>query len=172
MLIDGVSLETPIDYLAVTFIVSLVGFPVLTLPTPRRPDQKPFGVQIIAAPGEESKLFAFGRRIEEQLGFSSSSATHLIKRRDVQGGRRAGLRGRSTVWRRAGEMSQRSLFAAGARAGLRPVLQRPRPDRSQAPEFIGDPLGQSRQRRAGQNEHVGFILLHGALASSTRRSSF
>jgi amidase len=69
MLIDGVNLETPIDYLAVTFIVSLVGFPVLTLPTPRRPDQKPFGLQIIAAPGEESKLFAFGRRIEEQLGF-------------------------------------------------------------------------------------------------------
>ena len=28
---------------------------------------------------------------------------------------------------------------------------------------IGDPLGQSRQRRAGQNEDVGFILLHGAL---------
>jgi Asp-tRNA(Asn)/Glu-tRNA(Gln) amidotransferase A subunit family amidase len=58
-----------LDYLAVTFIVSLVGFPVLTLPTPRQADQKPFGVQIIAAPGEESKLFAFGRRIEEQLGF-------------------------------------------------------------------------------------------------------
>ena len=69
MRIDDISLDTPIDYLAVTFIVSLVGFPVLTLPTPRRPDQKPFGVQIIAAPGEESKLFAFGRRIEEQLGF-------------------------------------------------------------------------------------------------------
>ena len=69
MLIDDVSLGTPIDYLAVTFIVSLVGFPVLTLPMPRQPDQKPFGVQIIAAPGEESKLFAFGRRIEEQLGF-------------------------------------------------------------------------------------------------------
>ena len=67
--IDDIGLETPIDYLAVTFIVSLVGFPVLTLPTPRRPDQKPFGVQIIAAPGQESKLFAFGRRIEEQLGF-------------------------------------------------------------------------------------------------------
>ncbi|WP_347951944.1 amidase [Bradyrhizobium sp. SSUT77] len=67
--IDDMDLQTPIDYLAVTFIVSLVGFPVLTLPTPRQPDQKPFGVQIIAAPGEESKLFAFGRRIEEQLGF-------------------------------------------------------------------------------------------------------
>jgi amidase len=70
MRIDDICLETPIDYLAVTFIVSLVGFPVLTLPTSRRPDQKPFGVQIIAAPGQESKLFAFGRRIEEQLGFS------------------------------------------------------------------------------------------------------
>ena len=68
--IDDLRLETPIDYLAVTFIVSLVGFPVLTLPTPRRPDQKPFGVQIVAAPGQESKLFAFGRVIEEQLRFS------------------------------------------------------------------------------------------------------
>jgi amidase len=67
--IDDISLETPIDYLAVTFIVSLVGFPVLTLPAPRQPDEKPFGVQIVAAPGLESKLFAFGRRIEEQLGF-------------------------------------------------------------------------------------------------------
>lgn len=67
--IDDISLETPIDYLAVTFIVSLVGFPVLTLPAPRQPNEKPFGVQIVAAPGQESKLFAFGRRIEEQLGF-------------------------------------------------------------------------------------------------------
>jgi amidase len=67
--IDDISLKTPIDYLAVTFIISLVGFPVLTLQTPRRADQKPFGVQIVAAPGQESKLFAFGRRIEEQSGF-------------------------------------------------------------------------------------------------------
>jgi amidase len=68
--IDGKSLETPIDYLAVTFIVSLVGFPVLTLPTPREPHQLPFGIQIIAPPGCESRLFAFGRVIEEELGFS------------------------------------------------------------------------------------------------------
>jgi amidase len=67
--IDGQSLETPIDYLAVTFIVSLVGFPVLTLPTPGEPHQLPFGIQIIAPPGCESRLFAFGRVIEE-LGFS------------------------------------------------------------------------------------------------------
>ena len=68
--IDSALLETPIDYLAVTFIVSLVGFPVLTLPAPRGVDELPFGIQIIAPPGCESRLFAFGRIIENELGFS------------------------------------------------------------------------------------------------------
>ena len=68
--IDGAALETPIDYLAVTFIVSLVGCPVLTLPVRRGENQLPFGTQIIAPPGCESRLFAFGRAIENELGFS------------------------------------------------------------------------------------------------------
>ncbi|WP_407113006.1 amidase [Bradyrhizobium sp. LMG 9283] len=68
--IDGAALETPIDYLAVTFIVSLVGFPVLTLPVPRGENELPFGIQIIALPGCESRLFAFGRILENELGFS------------------------------------------------------------------------------------------------------
>ncbi|MDF0519464.1 amidase family protein [Bradyrhizobium yuanmingense] len=68
--IDGAALETPIDYLAVTFIVSLVGFPVLTLPVPRGENELPFGIQIVAPPGCESRLFAFGRVLENELGFS------------------------------------------------------------------------------------------------------
>jgi amidase len=68
--IDGMRLETPIDYLAITFIVSLVGFPVITLPTPGQAHELPFGIQIIAPPGCESRLFAFGRVIEEELDFS------------------------------------------------------------------------------------------------------
>ncbi|MDE5443851.1 amidase [Bradyrhizobium sp. CSA207] len=68
--IDGTTLDTPIDYLAVTFIVSLVGFPVLTVPTQRGANELPFGIQIIAPPGCESRLFAFGRTIEQTLGFS------------------------------------------------------------------------------------------------------
>jgi amidase len=68
--IDGMALETPIDYLAVTFIVSLVGFPVLTLPVRRGDNDLPFGIQIIAPPGCESRLFTFGRSIEHELGFS------------------------------------------------------------------------------------------------------
>lgn len=68
--IDGAALETPIDYLAVTFIVSLVGFPVLTVPVRREASELPFGIQIIAPPGCESRLFAFGRILENELGFS------------------------------------------------------------------------------------------------------
>lgn len=68
--IDGAALETPIDYLAVTFIVSLVGFPVLTVPVRRGENELPFGIQIIAPPGCESHLFAFGRAIGNELGFS------------------------------------------------------------------------------------------------------
>lgn len=68
--IDGAALETPIDYLAVTFIVSLVGFPVLTVPARRDANELPFGIQIIAPPGCESRLFAFGHAIENALGFS------------------------------------------------------------------------------------------------------
>lgn len=68
--IDGTPLDTPIDYLAVTFIVSLVGFPVLTVPTCRGVNEMPFGIQIIAPPGCESRLFAFGRTLENKLGFA------------------------------------------------------------------------------------------------------
>ncbi|MBC9876751.1 amidase [Bradyrhizobium sp. INPA01-394B] len=68
--IDGAALETPIDYLAVTFIVSLVGFPVLTVPVRREAGELPFGIQIIAPPGCEARLFAVGRIIENELGFS------------------------------------------------------------------------------------------------------
>ncbi|KYG20634.1 glutamyl-tRNA amidotransferase [Bradyrhizobium sp. AT1] len=68
--IDGAAMETPIDYLAVTFIVSLVGFPVLTIPVRRAVNELPFGIQVIALPGCEARLFAFGRILENELGFS------------------------------------------------------------------------------------------------------
>jgi amidase len=58
------------NYLAVAFIVSLVGCPVLTLPTPRQTHELPFGIQIIAPPGCEERLFGFGRVVEEKLNFS------------------------------------------------------------------------------------------------------
>ena len=64
--IDGKELATIIDYLAVTFIVSLVGFPVLSLPAPQAGHRLPFGLQIIARPGAEALLVSFGRVLEAE----------------------------------------------------------------------------------------------------------
>lgn len=62
--IDGRPLGDVLDYLAVTFVVSLVGFPVLALPAPQGDHALPFGLQIVARPGEEATLLQVGRRLE------------------------------------------------------------------------------------------------------------
>ncbi|MBT9291609.1 amidase [Prosthecodimorpha staleyi] len=65
--IDGRPLADILDYLTVTFVVSLVGFPVVTLPAPF--DDLPFGLQLIGRPGEEARLLAFAARLEAEVGF-------------------------------------------------------------------------------------------------------
>jgi Asp-tRNA(Asn)/Glu-tRNA(Gln) amidotransferase A subunit family amidase len=62
--IDGATLPSIIDYLAVTFIVSLVGFPALTIPAAQGSHPLPFGLQVEARPGEEALLVSFGRALE------------------------------------------------------------------------------------------------------------
>ncbi|WP_434625915.1 amidase [Azospirillum sp. B2RO_4] len=66
--VDGRPVETILDYLGVTAIVTLVGFPVLTLPAPDA-EGLPFGLQLIARPGEERRLIRLGRRLERDAGF-------------------------------------------------------------------------------------------------------
>ena len=67
--IDGVALPTVIDYLAVTFIVSLVGCPVVTLPA-WSAGALPFGVQLIGPPGSDANVLDFARRFERECGFA------------------------------------------------------------------------------------------------------
>ncbi|PTW59317.1 amidase [Breoghania corrubedonensis] len=66
--VGGRKLMSIIDYLACTFLISLVGFPALSLPAPRAPGALPFGLQLIVPPGREAVLFALARRLE-QTGF-------------------------------------------------------------------------------------------------------
>ncbi|XKH36996.1 amidase [Azospirillum doebereinerae] len=66
--IDGRPVETILDYLGVTAIVTLIGFPVLTLPMGDA-EGLPFGVQLIARPGEERRLIRLGRMLEREAGF-------------------------------------------------------------------------------------------------------
>lgn len=63
--VGGQPCDSIIDYLACTFVVSLVGFPALSIPAPRRPGELPFGVQIIARPGQEAMLLHAAQMLEE-----------------------------------------------------------------------------------------------------------
>ncbi len=67
--IDGAPLASVIDYLAVTFIVSLAGCPVVTLPA-WTAGALPFGIQLVGAPGSDRRLLAIARHIEAACGFS------------------------------------------------------------------------------------------------------
>ncbi len=67
--IDEKPAGTIADYLAVTFIVSLAGCPVVTLPTPMGNHALPFGVQLIGPPGSDWRLLAIARRFEREAGF-------------------------------------------------------------------------------------------------------
>jgi amidase len=67
--IDGVAMETIADYLAITFIVSLTGCPVVTLPVPMGNNALPFGVQLIGPPGSDLDLLAIAARFEREANF-------------------------------------------------------------------------------------------------------
>jgi amidase len=67
--IDGVALPTLIDYLAVTFVVTLTGCPVVVLPAARAASGLPVGIQLIGAPGRDVDLLALAARIEADCGF-------------------------------------------------------------------------------------------------------
>lgn len=65
--IDGRALDDVLDYLAPTYIISLIGFPVLTIPTPiGAGDRLPFGLQLVGRPGKDLDLLAAGDFLEGQ----------------------------------------------------------------------------------------------------------
>jgi amidase len=66
---DGKTLSTIADYLAITFVVSLVGCPVVTLPAPMGAEKLPFGVQLIGPPGSDLDLLTIAARFEREAGF-------------------------------------------------------------------------------------------------------
>ncbi|HEX2887338.1 amidase [Vineibacter terrae] len=67
--IDGRPLESLIDYLAITAIITLTGCPALSLPYWPQGDRLPIGIQLIAAPGRDHDLLAFASALERRDGF-------------------------------------------------------------------------------------------------------
>jgi amidase len=68
--IDGCSLSSPIEYLTITFLVSLVGLPSISIPCRWTDAGLPVGMQIIAPPHSDAGLLAFARHLERTIGFA------------------------------------------------------------------------------------------------------
>jgi len=67
--IDGRPLANIIEYLAITYIVSIAGLPSISIPAGMSADARPFGLQLIARHGADAELLRAARAIERIAGF-------------------------------------------------------------------------------------------------------
>ena len=65
---NGRVFETYIDWLAITYALTLVSLPVIAIPCGVTEDGLPVGLQIAGRPGREAELIAFARYIEDAIG--------------------------------------------------------------------------------------------------------
>lgn len=68
--IDGTELTTYIDWIAITFCISLTGCPVVAMPAGLDDDGLPIGIQLVGRPGSEARLLAYARRFEDAVGIA------------------------------------------------------------------------------------------------------
>jgi len=66
--VDGHKYESYIDWVAVTFAITITGSPALSLPCGFSNDGRPIGLQMVAPPRGEAALLGAARRLEEALG--------------------------------------------------------------------------------------------------------
>lgn len=68
--IDGVSLDSYVDWIGITFCLSLTGCPVVALPCGLSEDGLPIGIQVVGPPGSEHRLLSFAHRLEQSVGIA------------------------------------------------------------------------------------------------------
>jgi amidase len=69
--IDGQELTTYVDWIAITFCLSLTGCPVVALPCGLSDEGLPIGVQLVGRPGSDARLLSYARRLEEAVGIAT-----------------------------------------------------------------------------------------------------
>jgi amidase len=69
---NGVRFESYIDWLAIVYAITLVGAPALSLPAGFTKEGLPIGLQVVAAPRGEAKVFAAARLLEGLLGLNTA----------------------------------------------------------------------------------------------------
>ncbi|MBD3885658.1 amidase [Phormidium tenue FACHB-886] len=67
--INGIPLQTIIDYLAITYIISLTGLPALSIPCGYTKSGLPIGIQLVGKPQGEAALLQFAYFLQETLNF-------------------------------------------------------------------------------------------------------
>jgi amidase len=70
--INRVPLQTIIDYLTITYTVSLTGLPAISIPCGWTETGLPIGIQLIGKPQGETELFQFAYFLQEALDFRHS----------------------------------------------------------------------------------------------------
>ena len=68
-IINGVRTSSIIDYLACTYYISLAGLPSISIPSPAKHGDLPFGIQIIAKPYHEHLIVKVANQLEK-IGFA------------------------------------------------------------------------------------------------------
>ena len=68
--INGVPCKTYIDWFAITFILTLTGCPILTVPCGLTKKGLPIGLQIVSKPKSEDTLLSFGKLIQDTFNFN------------------------------------------------------------------------------------------------------
>ncbi|TVR09303.1 MAG: amidase [Salinarimonadaceae bacterium] len=66
--VNGEKLENIIDYLSVTFTISTIGFPALSVPIGLTREGLPVGMQLVAPPWREDLLLAVAERLRVEAG--------------------------------------------------------------------------------------------------------
>lgn len=67
--IDGTPLRNIIDYLTITYTLTLTGLPVISIPCGRMTSGLPMGMQLVGKPHGEAELLQFAYLLQETLGF-------------------------------------------------------------------------------------------------------
>jgi len=67
--IAGETLTTYIDWMFLTFVITLTGCPAISLPCGLTKDGLPVGLQLIGSPHGDAKLLGYAWEIEQELGF-------------------------------------------------------------------------------------------------------
>ncbi len=75
-IIDDQKLESYVDWIAITYLWSMTGCPVLTVPVGFAEDGLPFGVQIVGPPRSEHALLRTGAWIEGVFGRMTTPHLH------------------------------------------------------------------------------------------------